>query len=98
MDDLALVRAELDRALQRLNHHRLRASRGFRTAAQDDALRPHWSDLVSREAVVADATCGIQQAMLNSVPGRARRRAIRQAILGALESHSVLHEPETVGP
>ena len=77
-------------ALERLDGARLRRTRGWRTARQDDAQRAHWSALVSREEVLERASCRIAAALLHSNSGRARRRAIREAILGALEECSVI--------
>ena len=84
------ARARLQEAIQRLDHHRLRATRGWRTAVEDDRQRPPWSRCTTRQDVWRRATCAIQQALLNSNPGRAQRQAIREAILGTLEHFSVI--------
>ncbi len=84
----ALVRL-LDSAV-RLDHHRLRATRGWRTAVTTDESTPHWSVHVSRNRFYATAHCRIVRAVLHSNTGRARLRATRRAVLHALEDFKLI--------
>ena len=88
--DIELVAVQLARAIERLDGARLRASRAWRTAVDDDRQRHSWHGLVDRQALYAEATCAIEEALINYPPGRARRRAVREAILSALERFAVI--------
>ncbi len=90
LSDIAQPAARLGAARDRIDGHRLRRSRGWRTAIEDDVQRPHWLDVVTREQVLGAVSCGIHLAMLDCHPGRARRRAIREAILRALQDLCVI--------
>jgi transposase InsO family protein len=82
--------AALVDAVRRIDGHRLRASRGWRTAVEDDLQRPSWQAHVDRDALYQAVACAILPAVLNSANGRARRRAIRAAILDTLEAFAVI--------
>ena len=88
--DTELACDQLVGALQRLDHNRLRATRGWRTAVEDDRARPSWRSAVDRQIFYRAASCAIETALLNSSDGRARRRSIREAILGTLEHFAVI--------
>lgn len=84
------ARARLEASAERLDGHRLRRTRGWRTAVEADRELPHWSELVTRERVKSEATCAIDQAVLYYPQGRARRRAVREAVLGTLEQLALI--------
>ena len=87
------ARVALDRLLAsatRLDHHRLRATRAWHTAVQADEAAPPWTVHVSRDRFYATARCRIRQGVLHSRKGRARRRAIRHAVLQALEDFELI--------
>ena len=88
--DIEWARERLVRSRDRLDGARLRRSRGWRTAREADAQAPHWAELVDREAVFENASCEIERTVLDSMNERARRRAVREAILGTLEHFSVI--------
>lgn len=77
--------------------YRLRASRGWRTAVEDDLQRPHRASVVSRGQVLKLASYQIAEALLQYDHARARRRAVREAILGTLE-HFALIQRTRGGP
>jgi RNA:NAD 2'-phosphotransferase (TPT1/KptA family) len=76
----------LDRARFKLDHYRIRASRGWKTAAAFDVALPPASGVIWR-AVFYETAC---QAIARAVEGlesvRERRRAEREAILATLQS------------
>lgn len=84
----ALLR--LVQAMERLDHARPRATRGWRTAAEADLRLPHWRLRVSRRRFYAVACCGIRRAVLDSPSRRAGRRAERYAILQALREFKLI--------
>lgn len=88
--DIRVPAARLVAARERIDRHRLRRTRGWRTAVDDDAARRPWTDVVQRDEVLEKVSCAIRRAVLHSEPGRARRRAIREAVLGALQDLSVI--------
>lgn len=79
------LEAELLRARDRLDGHRLRRSRGWLTAAQADALAPPAEALVSRPRFYAAAHCAMQGAVLHSRTEHERRRATRTAVLQCMQ-------------
>jgi transposase InsO family protein len=88
--DLPTLRAELARATSTLDHGRLRATRGWKTADECDLGLPPASGVISR-AVFYRAAC---QAIARAVEGldkaRERRRAEREAILATLQSFGLI--------
>ena len=88
--DIEATRAALEASRDRLDGHRLRRTRGWRTAVEADRARPHWSELTSRKRVLEEVACGLAEAAVYSEGSRAQRRAIREAILGALERLGVI--------
>ena len=83
--DTDLIRTRLEQSRARLDENRLRATRDWTTAIQWDKAAPHWSAFTGRRAFLEMVTCGINSSVLDSLSSRAHRRAIREAILGALE-------------
>jgi len=79
------VLARLEQARERLDGARLRATRGWRTARDVDQELPHWREITTRCTFQSEVACGIRLAVLKSDLGRESRRAVREAILGALE-------------
>jgi len=79
------VAARLERARHTLDHNRPRASRGWRTAVAVDADMAPWYRALAREHFHEAACSAIREAL--AVPGtaRARRRAVREAILATME-------------
>jgi len=73
--------ASLARARQTLDHHRLRASRGYRTAAAVDAALPPWYRAVRRDAFYEAACSAAARAVHGCETARARQIAQREAIL-----------------
>ena len=90
LPDIEHPAARLLAARDRIDGHRPRRTRGWRTAIDDDLARPHWRETLTRAEVLDAVSCGILPAVLHSEPGRARRRAIREAILRALQDLSVI--------
>jgi hypothetical protein len=88
LDDL---RAALARATVTLDRHRLRATRGWKTAHDYDLGLPRAEGVISR-AVFYEATC---QAIASAVEGlesaRERCRAEREAILATLQSFGLIN-------
>ena len=69
---------------------RPRASRGFRTAIAIDAELAPWYRVLPRERFHEAACSAIREAL--AVPGtaRARRRAVREAILATMERFKLI--------
>jgi transposase InsO family protein len=88
--DIEDARALLEDARERVDGHRLRRTRDWKTAVDADRGMPHWSAVVTRTAFLAEVTCAIDTALTNLSSTRARRRAVREAILSTLESFSVI--------
>jgi len=88
--DMREARALLEASRHRIDRHRLRRTRGWRTAVQADRGMPHWSALVSREDLWERATCEISRALLHCQGERARRRATRAAIYATLAHFFVI--------
>lgn len=76
--------------VHRLNHTRLRATRGYRTAAELDRTRPRAETLVSREDFLRVARFTIDLAVHDASNARARRRARREAIYCTLETFGLV--------
>ncbi|HMR79256.1 MAG TPA: hypothetical protein PKD61_29320 [Polyangiaceae bacterium] len=55
-----------------------------------DRAHTHWSELQSRERYLEEVACVLAEAAFYSKGRRAQRRAIREAILGALERLGVI--------
>lgn len=90
LPDVEQPAARLVAARDRIDGGRLRRTRAWRTAIDDDVNRPHWRESVTRSEVLEAVSCKTVQAVLHSEPGRARRRAIREAVLRALQELSVI--------
>jgi hypothetical protein len=86
----AEAHAMLERSRARLDGNRLRRTRGWQTAVEADRRAPPWSLLATREEVLEEASCLLRRALIHCSGRRARRRAEREAILGALESFSMI--------
>ena len=76
--------------VDRLNHNRLRATRGYRTAAELDRTGPRAETLVSREDFLRVARFTIELALHDASNARARRRARREAIYCTLETFGLV--------
>jgi len=88
--DIDEARALLERSRDRIDGNKLRATRNWMTAVEADRRAPHWSELVDRDELWMKATCAIAKALLNSTGARARRRAVREAVLATLAHFSVI--------
>jgi len=88
--DPASCLAELRAARDRLDDHRPRRSRGWRTARETDRDLPRWSTWTTREKLRARVACAIDEALQGSLRGRARLRSVREALLGALEDEQLI--------
>ena len=75
----------LSAAVRVLDHGRLRASRGWRTAVQLDAAMQRAADLVDRDRFYEDACSATHAAVQEHATARARRNAERAAIWSVLE-------------
>jgi transposase InsO family protein len=85
LGDDAPTPAQVARVCTRLDHGRLRASRGYRTAGELDATLPRACAQVDRERFYAEACLAIETALKSHETARARRKAERAAIWGLLE-------------
>jgi hypothetical protein len=79
----------LNDALQTLNHHWPRQSRGGLTAAQLEEKLPQWSELVSREEFYAATHEAIKKAIFEA-KGKNERYATREAIFRTLERFGLI--------
>jgi hypothetical protein len=79
----------LNDALQTLNNHWPRQSRGGLTAAQLEKKLPQWNKLVSRDEFYAAADAAIQEAVTEA-NGRKVRQATREAIFRTLERFGLI--------
>jgi len=98
IDSLVDAAHALAAARERLDGHRLRASRGWKTAVEADRAAPHWSERVDRKAFLEAISCALADPVLHSLSGRARRRAEREAVLGTLERCHVLSRTRAGAP
>jgi transposase InsO family protein len=80
---------QLARSVQRLNESRPRASRGYMTAAQLDAILPNGDDLVCRESFLRAVSRNVELAVRDAPNARAQRRARRESILCMLERYGL---------
>lgn len=83
------VAARLERA-RRVLDRRPRASRGWRSALAVDAELPPWYGALTRQRFHEAACSAIREAL--AVPGtaRARRRAVREALLATMERFGLI--------
>jgi len=88
--DKEAARARLEAARDKLDQHRLRATRGWKTAVEADRGHPPWSTLTTRADFLQEVACRMARTLLDSPQGPARRRAARAAILDALEGLSLI--------
>ena len=88
--DIDEAATQLDAARRTLDEGRLRKSRGWRTAAEDDAQRLPWSQVLERETVLSKIPCAIEETLVDSMSSRDQRRAVRAAILDTLDDLSVI--------
>ena len=88
LETRALGAQILDQALQRLNKHWPRHSKGGLTAAQLKLALPHWQAQTSRSKFYRAACSAIQA--IRTVGKRALRRETREAIFRTLESFGLI--------
>jgi hypothetical protein len=84
------VRARLEASRDRVDGHRLHRTRGWKTAVEADIEGIRWTAVVQRETLYAAATCAIEASLLDSLSERARRKAVREAILDTLQCFCVI--------
>lgn len=82
--------ARLRDAAHLLDHHRLRASRGYRTAAALDAISPRGDHLVDRDAFYEAACSAVSRALEGLESSRVRRRAEREAIFATMQCFGLI--------
>jgi hypothetical protein len=80
----------LESAWWTLDHCRLRARLGYRTAAAADAEMPTWYNHATRECFYAAARAAIEEATQGCRTHRARRLAEREAIFRTLEDFGLI--------
>jgi len=90
LHDIQDARARLEASRDRIDGHRLRRTRGWKTAVEADIEGIPWTALVQRETLYAAATCAIEASLLDSLSERARRKAVREAILDTLQCFCVI--------
>jgi hypothetical protein len=84
------ARTRLEDAWHRLDHHRLRARLGYRTAAAVDATMPGWYHRTTRGRFYEAARAAIEEATARCSTARARRLAEREAIFRTLEEFGLI--------
>lgn len=87
---VATCAARLEASRRRLDEHRLRASRGYRTAAQCDRELPPWQEVVDRAHFYTTARRAVARAVKRAEGARAKRLAEREAIFETLERVGVI--------
>jgi transposase InsO family protein len=89
LSSVAEAAGRLETAQRRLDEGRLRATRGWKTAARFDAELPEAERLVDRAAFYAAARSAVEAAVLGIEAPRARRKAERDAIWKTLETYGL---------
>jgi transposase-like protein len=84
------ARLALLEARDRLDEHRPRRSRGWRTAVEHDAALVPAGLLVDRLGFYAAVCCAIQEAVLHSRSRREHRRATREAVLLCMQRFELI--------
>jgi len=90
VDDQEEALACLLAARDRLDEHRPRRSRGWRTAAEHDAALPRATALVDRTSFYETTRCAVDEAVLHSTSERERRRSTRAAILHCMQTFGLI--------
>jgi putative transposase len=85
VNDAGDVVERIERARSRLDGERLRACLGWRTAAAADAELDGWYDAATRELFLALLCRRLEETLPGLQPGRAERKARREAIFASLE-------------
>jgi len=80
----------LSHAAHRLDHYRLRGSKGYRTAIQLEADLPRWYDRVNRERFYQAARNSMLEFVREGMCARDRRRAEREAVYRTLEAFGLV--------
>ena len=88
--DIAGAEADLHAARDRLDAHRLRKTRGWRTAVDFDRSLPPCTAFGNRDEILRAASCETRRALLHSTSKRAGRLAQREAILLTLQRFSII--------
>ncbi len=81
--------ARLEPARRRIDGGRLRASRGWKTAAALDRERPRADTIVTRATFYAEARSAMAEAVRGLTKPRAIRRAEQNAVWRVLEKHGL---------
>lgn len=89
LKDEATTQERLEAARRRIDHGRLRASRGWKTAADLDRQLPRADTLVPRAQFYAEARLAIREAVLGLTDPQEMRRAEQDAIWETLERHGL---------
>ena len=85
MDDQEETLVRLLAARDRLDKHRPRRSRGWRTAVEHDAALTDATALVERTRFYEAVRCAVEEAVLYSTSDRDRRRSTRAAVLNCMQ-------------
>jgi transposase InsO family protein len=79
------IRERVETARCRLDHHRLRARCGFRTAAASDAQLTGWYNVTTRERFLVTLCRRVAEALPGLESRRAVRKAQREAVYASME-------------
>jgi hypothetical protein len=90
VQDIANLQRVLLAARDRLDGHRLRRTRAWRTAVQADAEAVPAEGVVCRARFYAATRCAIAEAVLDSRTEREHRRATREAVLQCLQRFGLI--------
>ena len=73
-----------------LNHHRLRASKGYQTSEHLEKELPPWTEKVTREEFYGQACKSMENAVKGGGTAREKRQAERQAVYETLEQFQLI--------
>jgi transposase InsO family protein len=90
LDLVERVRISIGRAVHRLNHHRRRESREWKTAAQLDTDLPRPYTVVARDVFYAVASAAMRMARDSPGPARQQRLAERWALYTVMEAFGLI--------
>ena len=91
LNDVKRIRERLETSRRRLDHVRVRAKWGFRTAAVADARLTPWYNGCTRDRFLATLCRRIAEGLPGRPTKRARRVARREAIFSSLEELGLVH-------
>ena len=74
----------------KLDGHRPRGSKGYKTAAELERIVPRWYPAVKRAEFYRSACSAIKRAVLNTMTPRQQRTALREAVFQTLEKFDLI--------